>query len=619
MPRILHLRRWITRTFTRFGFPSDFVLLPVAALVGALGGVVAAGFDAMLGLSKHFLFDYFLVQDFHGFHVVWLIVLPAAGGLAMGLIQQFVTRTEPGKGVPEIVEALTRKRGEMPLRMGLSTAINSTLTIGTGGSAGVEGPIIKVGSVMGSLASKHLHVGNEYRHVLVGCGAAAGMAGIFNAPIAAVIFVLEVILRDFSLKTFMPIVVASVFGTAVTQALLGENVTVFRVPDELYEYQFTILEMGHYTLLGVLCAVVGVLFIKSLIEAEKLGQRSRVPMWLRPAIGGLLLGVLGIVFVLMFDKPAPHHSAPLFFGNGYPVIEALFNDASYRGVIAGDADAGVAESVRLNGTLAVLAAAVAFKIIGTACTLGSGGSGGIIAPSLFIGATLGGLFASAAEQAGLMPIDTATPATYALAGMAGLLAATAHCPLTAFLLIFELTQDYKVILPVMIVAILGTVGAQFLHRDSIYTHRLRQLGIRFGAYSDMTLLSKLSVSHVPLAPAVTVHPSDPVQRLIDLAEQYAVTDYAVVDDNGCYTGMVVGDDVKTTLMEREAIPLMIVAEVMRTDLPTVTAEQSLEVVLDKFSNHEVSSLAVTDESQKVSGMITRSRLMRRYQQAIDQG
>jgi len=613
----LHIRRWITRVVSRFGFPSEFVLIPVAALVGALGGGVAAGFDWMLDLSKSYLFDFFLSQDFSGWQLLWLVALPAAGGLAMGLIQQFVTRTEPGKGVPEIVEALTRKRGEMPLRMGISTAINSTLTIGAGGSAGVEGPIIKVGSVIGSLASKYLHVGTEYRHVLVGCGAAAGMAGIFNAPIAAVIFVLEVILRDFSLKTFMPIVVASVFGTAVTQALLGENVTVFRVPAELYEYEFTILEMGHYTLLGVLCAVVGVLFIKTLIGAEKLGERSRIPLWVRPGVGGLLLGGLGIAFVLMFGQPAEHHSAPLFFGNGYPVIEALFNDASYQSTAAATPIVSNS-SVQISGTLAILAAAVVFKIIGTACTLGSGGSGGIIAPSLFIGATLGGLFASGARQLGLMPTATATPATYALAGMAGLLAATAHCPLTAFLLIFELTQDYKVILPVMIVAILGTVGAQFLHRDSIYTHKLRQLGIRFGAYSDMTLLSRLTVSDVPLSPAVTVHPTDPAQQLIDLAEQHAVTDYAVIDDNGCYAGMVVGEDVKVTLLEREAIPLMIVAEVMRTDLPTVSADQSLDVVLDKFANHEVSSLAVTDESQKVSGMITRSRLMRRYQQAIDQ-
>jgi len=616
MPTSLRIRRWITRTFHRFGFPADFVLLPVAALIGALGGVVAAGFDAMLNFSKHFFFDPFAETGFTGYHAVWLIVLPTSGGLIMGLIQHFVLRAKSGHGVPEIVEAVTRKRGEMPLRMGVSTVINSSLTIGSGGSAGVEGPIIKVGSVIGSLASKYLHVGTEYRHVLIGCGAASGMAAIFNAPIAAVIFVLEVILRDFSLKTFMPIIVASVFGTAVTQAILGENVTVFRVPQHLHEYEFSILEMGHYALLGLLCAAVGVVFIKALISADRLSERSRIPLWALPAVGGVLLGLMGIGFTYLFDQPAPHHEAPLFFGNGYPVIEALFVDASYHG--AGMTSAG-GEIIHMNATLAVLAACVAFKIVGTACTLGSGGSGGILAPSLFIGAALGGLFASAAMKLGLMPIATATPATYALAGMAGLLAATAHCPLTAFLLIFELTQDYKVILPVMIVATLATVGSQFLHSDSIYTHRLRQMGIRFGAYSDMTLLSRLNVGDVPLAPAVTVHPSDPVQRLLDLAEQYAVTDYAVVDDHGCYTGMVVGEDVKTTLMEREAIPLMIVGEVMRTDLPTATADQSLDVVLDKFSNHEVSSLAVTDESQKVSGMITRSRLMRRYRQAIDQG
>jgi len=190
------------------------------------------------------------------------------------------------------------------------------------------------------------------------------------------------------------------------------------------------------------------------------------------------------------------------------------------------------------------------------------------------------------ESLGLFPVETASPATYALAGMAGMLAAVAHCPLTAFLLIFELTQDYKVILPVMLVAILATVGSQYFQRDSIYALRLRQMGLKLGVYSDMTLLSRLNVTQVPLAPAVTVHPQDPVQKLLDLAEQYSVTDYAVVDDNNQYVGMVVGEDIKTTLLEREAIPLMIVEEVMRTDLPTVSPEMTLDVVMDKFSSHE---------------------------------
>ena len=259
---------------------------------------------------------------------------------------------------------------------------------------------------------------------------------------------------------------------------------------------------------------------------------------------------------------------------------------------------------------------VLFKIVGTALTLGSGGSGGVIAPSLFVGAALGGLFALVLDTLGIFP--GATPATYALAGMAGVIAATLHCPLTSFLLVFEITQDYKVILPVMLVAIVSTTCAQFLHRDSIYSDLLRRKGIRFGQLADMTLLRRMTVADVPVSQVVSVADSDPAQRLIDLAAQHAVNDFVVTDEKNRCKGMVVGDDVRTTLVQREAVPLMIVAELMRTDLPTVRPGDTLDIVLDMFAKHEVSSLPIVDAQERVTGMITRSRLMREYQQQLHQ-
>ena len=235
---------------------------------------------------------------------------------------------------------------------------------------------------------------------------------------------------------------------------------------------------------------------------------------------------------------------------------------------------------------------------------------------MFIGAALGGLFAVTLSQLGIFP--GATPATYALAAMAGVLAATLHCPLTAFLLVFEITQDYKVILPVMLVAIVSTTCAQFLHRDSIYSDLLRRKGIRFGQFADMTLLRRMTVADVPVSQAVSVVQSDPAQRLIDLASQYAVNDFMVCDEAGRCQGMVVGDDVRTTLVQREAVPLMIVAELMRTDLPTVRPGDTLDLVLDMFAKHEVASLPIVDAGERVTGMITRSRLLRTYQEQLNE-
>ncbi|MFP4145368.1 MAG: chloride channel protein [Phycisphaeraceae bacterium] len=655
---------------TSLGFSREWYLIPLAAIVGVLGGLVATGFHWLVEFSAELFFGEFFFGHASARPLpipTWalLILLPATGGLMVGLIQRYISRTGPTHGIPEVIEALAKKHGKMPPRMGLFKTITASLTIGSGGSGGVEGPIIQTGSVLGSVTGQILHVPREHMHTLVGCGAAAGMAGIFNAPIAGVLFVLEVLLRDFSLKTFIPIVIASVFGTTTAQALAGGNVAVFQeVGQELHAYQVQFGELWAYGLLGLLCGLTGVAFMWTEYYSERAWHRLKVPQFVKPALGGVVLGLMGIVFLLWFGNPVRGYNPPAFFSNGYPVTEALIVPWTYpveadaqlevadppaepvaeaiaeagpepQAAPAEDALTPHAEPGELtppaNGiapaqerpprpglevTIALLLAMVAFKLVGTCVTMGSGGSGGFIAPSLFIGAALGGGFGMVLDAIGLFP--GFNPATYALAGMAGVIAATVHAPLTAFLLVFEMTQDYKIILPVMLVSILAAAFAQFIYSDSIYTSWLRRHGIRMGSYADMRLLRRLEVSHVPLAPPVMVHPEDPAQRLIELAEHYAASDYVVCNGEDTYVGMIVGEDMRTTLIQREAIPLMIVGELMRTNLPTVTREETLDVVLDKFSRYDVASLPVVDEDEHVRGVITRSRLMRQYQRALEE-
>ena len=595
----VRVNRWLMRA----GFPQDWFLVPLAAIIGALGGVVAAAFHYLVEASGAFFFERVGRVQFRASEWVLLVALPAIGGLAVGLIQRYIAHSPPGHGIPEVIESLARKSGYLPGKSGLLKAITSSLTIGSGGSAGVEGPIIQIGSVVGSVVGRYLRVGREHMHTLVGCGAAAGLAGIFNAPIAGFMFVLEVMLRDFSLKTFMPIVIAAVLGTAVGQALLGRDSALFMIPQFDGGYHFMLVELAPYALLGVACGTIGVTFTLTLSASERLWHGLRWPAWwVRPALGGALLGGLGIAFVALFTHPFEGYEPPPFYGNGYPVIQELFNPHFYHTQTAA------------HLTLLLLTL-TAVKIVGTALTLGSGGSGGIFAPSLFMGATLGGALGVGFVATGLLGPD-ASPAPYALAGMAGMIAATAHCPLTAFLLVFEITRDYRLILPVMIVAILATLVSQRVQRDSIYVAILREQGIRMGTLADMTLLRRLSVSIVPLTPAVLVEPEDPAQKLIDLASEYAATDFAVIDGQDRYVGMVVGEDVRTTLLQREALPLLIVGELMRRDLPTVTREETLELTLEKFARHDVASLPVVDTEGRVKGLVTRSRLMRAYQQAL---
>ncbi len=465
----VRIRVFISRWLTRLGFPSDWFLIPLAAIVGSLAGLAAFAFDRLVEFTDKHLFG--LIHDVQGSTLIYTLIIgiPMLGGLSVGLIRYFLGKDLQGHGVPAVMEALARNHGRMRGRVGLLRTITASLTIGSGGSAGVEGPIIQIGSVIGSVCGQVLRLGQRHLQTLVGCGAAAGLAGIFNAPIAGVLFVMEVLLRDFSLRTFMPIVVAGVFGTAVAQATLG-NEALFAVPDALFNHTFTFSELGFYVLLGLMCGGVGSLFTKSLAVSETAWHRLPLHPIVKPAMGGVLLGVLGVAFLIYFGaNVVPGYQAPPFFANGYPVVKSLFHPGSYE---AGGTETLVGVA---NVTILLLLVMLVLKIVGTSLTLGSGGSGGVFAPSLFMGATFGAAFGMVVQATGWIP--TMSPATYALAGMAGVLAATVHCPLTAFLLVFELTRDYKVILPVMLVAILATVVAQMFHRDSVYTLALRHRGM----------------------------------------------------------------------------------------------------------------------------------------------
>ncbi|MEM9019242.1 MAG: chloride channel protein [Planctomycetota bacterium] len=611
------LRRRANQLRLSLGFSPDWFLIPLAGLIGVFGGLVAAGFGLVVELMSEQLFSIQSGGPSTAVNYVLIVLIPGAGGLVVGLIQSRLMKTGPINGVPEVIESLARQQGRLPASVGAGKAVTATCTLGSGGSAGIEGPIITIGSSLGSQVGQRLNIKPEHYPTLIGCGAAAATAGIFNAPIAGVLFVLEVILRDFSVRTFMPIVIASVFGTAVAQqtlevALPHQGVDVvsealFAVPAEMQQYQFELPEAPAYLVLGVGCGLAGIALAWTLRFSGRAWAKLPGPATLKPMYGGLLLGVMGLLFLVLFPaqdvlEKVTDYERPVFMGNGYPVVEALLDPAAYT------------HPTQQLGVLLLLAI-ILFKIVGTGITIGSGGSGGAIAPSLFVGASTGALLAVLLDKLGIFP--GATPATYALAGMAGVIAATLHCPLTAFLLVFEITRDYKVILPVMLVAIVSTTFAQFIHRDSIYTDLLRRKGIRFGQLADMTLLRRMRVAEVETTAAVLVHPEDPAQHLIDLAAQYAVADFVVVDQREHYVGMVVGDDVRTTLLQREAVPLMIVGELMRSNLPTVSADETLDVVLDKFSKHEVSSLPLLDAEGRVDGMITRSRLLRYYQQQLD--
>ncbi len=589
------LARRLRRFSAKFGFERDWYLVLLAAAIGTLTALVALAFMKTI----HFMEK--VVDDIPSSALWWLIPLvPMVGALLAGVTVHFLASEARGHGVPEVMHAIHRNKSRIKLRVAIAKWVSAICTIGSGGSAGAEGPIIQIGSAVGSKVGQLLRINPQNTATLLGCGAAAGIASVFNAPIAGIFFVLEILLRDFSLRTFTPIVIASVFSAVCTQAILGENEAIFAVAADFNVGAFRAAEIPNYLMLGVLCGLAAMAFIKALYWTEDVYARIKLHPILKPVSGAAMLGLIGLGYVVL-SQGGPE--MPPFFSNGYPVIKELLNDNYYAGSHAG-------------ALLLGLIALCALKLLATCLTIGSGGSGGVFAPSLLLGAGAGGAFGVLVDSLDWFP--HASPAHYALVGMAAVVAATTHAPLTAILIVYEITGSYQIILPLMLAAVISTIVSQLISRQSIYTLKLERRGVHIGGLSDLTILRRLSVEDVPLVRPVLVHPDESAQRLLDLSEQQAVSDFVVVDEHDHYAGLVTAADLKEALLYREAIPLLQVNELQRSDLPTVASDDTLDLVLDKFSKYDVQSLAVLDEAKNgvVLGLITRDRLMRQYQRAL---
>ncbi|MEL6499530.1 MAG: chloride channel protein [Planctomycetota bacterium] len=598
-------RRGLARLLpSTVGGLGDWTMVALGAAIGALTGVAAVGFAHVLHKLEHFV-QHSQAQS------LWAVVFwPVVGMGITGVLVRLFASEAKGHGVPQVMKALIKNNGVIRWPIGATKTVASILTVGTGGSAGTEGPIVQIGATAGSVIGQALRIGRENMSTLVGCGAAAGIASIFNAPIAGVFFVIEILLKDFSVKAISPILVASVFSAATTQAILGENEALFANPDQLFGYSFSVVELPSYVVLGLICGTVAVLFNKLLHWGEDAYDAWKIPVLLKPITGALGLGLLGIAFVVAIESIEPGAtSVPAFFGGGYEPITTLLTPSAYIG------------GELLASSVGLLAWLVGLKMVATTLTLASGGSGGVFAPSLFLGATTGAAFGLLLERLGLLP-EGGSPAAYALVGMAAVVAGSTHATLTAILILFELTRDVYVLLPIMLAATVATIFASVIERDSIYTFKLRRAGVLLGAARDIVLLRRIPVTSVPIEPLPdeAVFPSDPLAKLITLHAHHNVPDFAVTDADGVYLGMITGRDLRTALIDREAIPLLLVAELLRTDLPTLTPDESLDTVVDKMSETDISSLCLITggSTPRPIGLITRTRVMARYRQALEE-
>ncbi|MDG2054996.1 MAG: chloride channel protein [Phycisphaerales bacterium] len=599
----------LRRIGTRLHLRRDWYLVLLATLIGLLMACVSTAFIYPLRVVESWgnplTNEHTLKEGFNTGLLLFVIFAPTVGGLITGWLTCVIVPSLAGPGVPTVLYAIHRRRARLDPRLALRKWLTATSTIASGGSAGAEGPIVTIGSAIGSGIGRLMRIGTQNTTTLIGCAASAGIASVFNAPIAGIFFVMEILLRDFSLRTFTPIVIASVMASALTQYWFGTG-ALFDPGEALSEVQlgFAMWELPNYLILGCLCGLIASCFIRALVWSEQKFGKAPVPAMLRPAIGGALLSILGVTYILVTTENA---EMPPFFGNGYLVIDDVLSHASQVPSL-------------MWKVLGLLLALGALKFIATCLTVGSGGSGGLFAPSLLIGAAIGAGIGILVNLLGLseIGIPPANPVNYALVGMAAMLAGTTHAPLTAILIVYELTRSYEIILPLMFAAVISTIIGRLLFSESMYSVRLTQRGVRLGRMSDLTLLRRLCVDDVVIPKATTVLIDDTAQTLIELTEQDGTTDFIITDKDGHYRGIVTGDDLRETLVYREAIPLLQVSEIMRRDLPTVDPSETLDVVMAKFARYEVDALAVIGDHEEPLGLLSRAQLMTTYQTALSQ-
>jgi CIC family chloride channel protein len=601
------------RILNRLGIKDEGFLIILAVVIGLITAAAAVSFHLLIDVVRRTLYENVAPQrHLYTTGIGLLVLIPVLGGLAVGLISTYVLRVREGRGIVDVLEQVSRSSGRIDPLVVLEKILTSGITIGTGGSAGAEGPIVQIGAGIASGIGQLLRVGRQQMPVLIGCGSAAGISAIFNSPLGGVLFTLEVVLRDFSIRAFTPVVIASVVANYATQSIFRnvlhkDYAAIFNLPPVAEMTNFQLSNLGQFALLGIVCGLIGLAFIKLMHFMEEYFEHLRkIPRFIRPAMGGALLGLLGIIYILTCGKVinTSDYAMPAFFGDGYGALQKLFVPSFYS--------SSHMPWLPLLGVLCVLIVA---KIAGTCFTLGSGGSGGIIAPSLFVGAVTGGAVGMVLQKCHLTDLQ---PHAYALVGMGAVLAAVIHAPLASTLILFEVTRDYAITMPAMMACIIATATARVIFKDSIYTMSLRQRGVHVGTSGDLHLLQRLYVEQVALEPAVALRDTDPLQRAVDLTVSSNAVDFIVVDKEGSYLGMLLSEELKTALIDREALPLLVVSEIMRVDVPVICAGDSLADALDQFAIHDVARLpvAVSKTTGKIFGVLSRSALMRRYYSAL---
>ena len=577
------LRRILARLQKTFHISENTFLIILAVIIGLLGGLGNYAFRKTIEFFHWGIFEQ--VEHFFGYSLEeWsmarfaVVLCPVIGGLLVIPLLRWYGEDLKG-GFSGFLERVNLRGAKLRSRPILTRGFGAAITIGAGGSAGQEGPIAMIGGAIGSQFGQLFKMSGDRLKVLVACGAAAGVAATFNAPIAGVFFAQEIVLLTaFELSSFTSIVIASGMATVVSRALLGNT-------QELYAPAYTVNSMWElllYLLLGLVIGVLATLFIDTHFRIKDRFTALKLPRLTKPLLGGLLVGLIGVGF-------------PQVFGNGYEFIET---------VLLG------------NQTWYLLAALVVIKAVATSITLGSGLPGGLFAPCLYLGAVTGGAFGHVAVK--LFPQYHIAPGAYALVGMGAFLSAATHAPMTAIFLLFEITDSYEVIVPIMLTCVIGTSIARHFKKDSLETVELSRAGIDLEAGKERNIMKSLHVGDIMVREVETIPEHMTLGQFASFIERTHHTNFPLVNSAGELTGIISVQDFMGVVFERDLMDLVVVKELATSSVITAHADENLDLAMRKIGYRNIEQLPVVDREthSELVGIISRRDIVSAYNRAL---
>lgn len=562
-------------------------IIYISILIGLL-----AGLSAVLIKNTVHLISYLLTFSFYDKYQNYLLLAyPMIGILIVAILLRYVIRKKPEPEIPNVLYAISRREGKMKPSNIYTTIISSTLTVGFGGSVGLEGPSVTTGATIGSSLAQTLRLSYKQTILLIGCASAAAIASLFKAPITGVVFALEIFMLDLTMASIVPLLVSSATGALASYLFYGQDV--------IYDFQlllkFKISEIPYFLILGVLTGIFSLYFTSIQLFFRK--NFKKIKTWpVRLVVGGIILGIL--IFFL-----------PSLFGEGYTSVNScLKGDYTYL------FEHSLFYSFRDNiyAVILMFFAIVLFKSIATAVTFSAGGIGGIFAPVLFLGANTGFLMAKLFEVAGVkLPASN-----YALVGMAGLLSGVMYAPLTGIFLIAEITNGYELIFPLMIVSTISYAINRSFHPYSIYTRQLAQSGNLITHNKDKAILSMMQVENHIEKNFKTIHPEDSLRQLTQTISKSNRNIYPVVDKDEKFLGIVFLDHIKHLIFKPDLYDTTFVRDLSFMPSVVITPEDTMEDVVNKFQTSGNFNIVVVKDN-KYLGFVSRANIFSAYRKKLN--